>query len=239
VYFPQVNNNAAIPHGFSYSIPNSECWKNGVNHVITVKPCGGTANISSGSANLSCSGTGSGTCGTITGGGGTGTTGVNCPTPTAGNPVVFHWDNASQSVWFAHLGPTGQMYATFDANPSSPAFTHTQLTNSGVPSTKIPCFLNGVKQSRVANSVDDNSGVEVYPNPTNGKVKVGFSLQQDENVWLNLYDSQGRNLQLRDFEGKSGRNTIELDLQDYPSGAYFINLQYAQKREVLKVVKVN
>jgi hypothetical protein len=235
------NNNAAIPHGFSYSIPNSECWKNGANHVITVKPCGGSANITSGSANLSCSGTGSGTCGGTTGGGDTGggTTGTDCPTPTAGNPVVFHWDNASQSVWFAHLGPTGQRYASFGQNPGSPALTHTQLANSGVPSTKIPCFLNGVKQSRVANSVDDNSDVEVYPNPTNGKIKVGFTLQQDENVWLNLYDSQGRNLQLKDFEGKSGRNLVELDLQDYPSGAYFINFQYAQKREVIKVMKVN
>jgi PA14 domain/Secretion system C-terminal sorting domain/Putative serine esterase (DUF676) len=240
------NNNAAIPHGFSYAVPNNACWKNGANHVITVKPCGGTANISNGSANLSCTGTGSGTCGTTTTTGGgttgtgtTGTTGVNCPTPTVGNPVVFHWDVASQSVWFAHLGPTGQMYASYDANPSSPAFTHTQLANSGVPSTKIPCFLNGVKQSRVANSVDDNSGVEVYPNPTNGKIKVGFSLSQDENVWINLYDNQGRSLQIRDFEGKSGKNLIELDLQDYPSGAYFIDLQSSQKREVEKVMKVN
>ena len=131
------------------------------------------------------------------------------------------------------------MYASFDQNPDSPALTHTQLANSGVESTQIPCFLNGTKQGRVANNLDDERGIEAYPNPTDGKVKVGFTLAQDETVWLNLYDSQSRSLQIKDFEGKTGRNVIEIDLQDYPSGAYFINLQSSQKREVMKVMKVN
>jgi Secretion system C-terminal sorting domain/DUF5010 C-terminal domain len=93
--------------------------------------------------------------------------------------------------------------------------------------------------NRIAVITETEESFEVYPNPTNGKIKIGFSLQQDENVWLNLYDSQGRSLQIRDFEGKYGRNLIEIDLQDYPSGAYFINLQSSQKREVQKVMKVN
>ena len=67
----------------------------------------------------------------------------------------------------------------------------------------------------------------------------GFTLEKDENVWFNLYDTQGKNLQLNDFEGKKGRNEVEFDLQNYTSGAYFIDLQYNQKREVRKVMKVN
>jgi hypothetical protein len=87
----------------------------------------------------------------------------------------------------------------------------------------------------------DKNGMPIFVLQTWTTVGVSYSatLQQDENVWINLYDNQGRSLQIRDFEGKSGKNLIELDLQDYPSGAYFINLQYAQKWEIQKVMKVN
>jgi PA14 domain/Secretion system C-terminal sorting domain len=149
---PAFNNNpAAIPHGYSYVPPSNAWWKNGQNHTVTARPCGGTQDLS--------------------------------------------------------------------ASPKT---------------------VNCAPGSRIASSEEsDEKSVEVYPNPTTGKVKVGFYLLKDESVWLNLYDSQSRNLQIKDFEGKNGYNLIEIDLQDYPSGAYFINLQSSQKREVKKVMKVD
>ncbi len=145
-------NPAAVPHGYSYYPPSNASWKNGQNHTITARPCGGTQDLAGSPMNVNCA-------------------------------------------------------------PGS---------------------------TRIASSVDsDEKSVEVYPNPTDGKVKVGFYLLKEESVWLNLYDSQSRSLQIKDFEGKSGYNLVEIDLQDYPSGAYFINLQSSQKREVMKVMKVN
>jgi hypothetical protein len=145
------NNPAAIPHGYSYIPPSNAWWKNGQNHTVTARPCGGTQDL------------------------------------------------------------------------------------TGSPKT-----VNCAPGSRIAASDEpENKAVEVYPNPTTGKIKVGFYLPKDENVWLNLYDLQGKNLQLNDFEGKVGQNQVELDLQHYPSGTYFINLQSSQKREVKKVVKVD
>ena len=159
--------------------------------------------------------------------------------PTYSNPQWFHWDNASSSLWFAHYGPTGKLYAATDANPATPALTRQRLLNSGVTPTLASCFLDGTKQRIASDLSEIEMNLEVYPNPTNGKIKVGFTLQKDENVWFNLYDTQGKNLQLSDYEGKSGRNIVEFDLQNYPVGAYFIDLQYNQKREIRKVMKVN
>lgn len=159
--------------------------------------------------------------------------------PTYSNPQWFHWDYASSSLWFAHYGLTGKLYAATDANPATPALTRQQLLNSGVTPTLANCFLDGTKQ-RIASGLSEiEMNLEVYPNPTNSKIKVGFTLQKDENVWFNLYDTQGKNLQLSDYEGKSGHNVVEFDLQNYPAGAYFIDLQYNQKREIRKVMKVN
>jgi hypothetical protein len=134
---PAFNNNpAAIPHGYSYAPPSNAWWKNGQNHTVTARPCGGTQDL------------------------------------------------------------------------------------TGSPKT-----VNCAPGSRIATSDEsEDKSVKVYPNPTTGKIKVGFYLPKDENVWLNLYDLQGKNLQLNDFEGKAGQNQVELDLQHYPTGTYFINL---------------
>ncbi|MDZ7898983.1 MAG: T9SS type A sorting domain-containing protein [Arcicella sp.] len=215
---------------------------------LTATGCGGSITWSNGSSSNPLTGVGSGTytatctvnnCTSgpsnsvaIGGGGG------SCP--TYNNPQWFHWDNASSSLWFAHYGPTGKLYAATDANPATPALTRQQLLNSGVTPTLANCFLDGSKQRIAAiQSAEIPEKITVHPNPTTGKIKIVFSLQKAENVWLNLYDTQGKSLDLRDFEGKSGRNEMEYDLQNYPSGAYFVNFQSSEKREVLKVMKVN
>ena len=215
---------------------------------LTANGCNGTITWSNGSNSNPLTGVGSGTytatctvnnCTSgssnsvaIGGGGG------SCP--TYNNPQWFHWDYATSNLWFAHYGPTGKLYASTDANPDTPALTRQQLLSSGVTPTLANCFLDGTKSRMAAVELEEiPENIVVYPNPTTGKIKIVFALQKAENVWLNLYDGQGKYLDLRDFEGKSGRNEMEYDLQNYPSGAYFVNFQSSEKREVLKVMKVN
>ena len=119
------------------------------------------------------------------------------------------------------------------------------LIGAGMNPTTAACFASynpGCGALRVAAETtqeETDNPISVFPNPTTGKIKIFFSLTKSDNVWLNLYDVQGKSLDLRDFEGKMGRNEMEYDLQNYPSGAYFVNFQSSEKREVLKVMKVN
>jgi Secretion system C-terminal sorting domain len=145
------NNPAAVPHGYSYYPPTNAWWKNGQNHTVTARPCGGTQDL-------------------------------------GGSPKTINCASGSR------IGTTEE---------------------------------------------SEEKVIEVYPNPTTGKVKVNFYLSKDEKVWLRLNDLQGKNLQLKDFEGKTGQNLIELDLQNYPTGTYYINLQSSEKREVSKVIKID
>ena len=116
-------------------------------------------------------------------------------------------------------------------NVSGSNFAHNKLC-------AVPASSNR-NVSRMAVFEEEEKPISIYPNPTTGKIKIVFALQKAENVWLNLYDVQGKSLDLRDFEGKLGRNEMEYDLQNYSSGAYFVNFQSSEKREVLKVMKVN
>jgi hypothetical protein len=163
-----------------------------------------------------------------------------------GNPSCPYTNGQFLTEWFgneivrAYICGT-KFYAKNDAGYFK---SRSWLTGTGrFTAAELACFEEvnpGCGGLRIAsNLLETNSGLEVFPNPTNGKIKIGFTLQKDENVWFNLYDTQGKNLQLSDYEGKKGRNEVEFDLQNYSSGAYFIDLQYDQKREVRKVVKVN
>lgn len=120
----------------------------------------------------------------------------------------------------------------------------TWLVAAGYNATAADCFATnnpGCGALRVAADIleYENENFEAYPNPTNGKVNVSFTLQTDESIWLNLYDSQGKSILITNFEGKVGHNVVEFDLQNHPSGTYFINIQGLEKREVKKVIKIN
>jgi Secretion system C-terminal sorting domain/Putative binding domain, N-terminal len=167
-----------------------------------------------------------------------GTGGGGCPTYTEGQIVVY--DSNTNENFFAHFSGSGTLYATPDGLGLFPPATRQRLINAGLSATVANCFADGTTGGRIATTEEEiPEKIMVYPNPTTGKIKIVFSLQKSENVWLNLYDTQGKSLDLRDFEGKAGRNEMEYDLQNYSSGTYFVNFQSSEKREVLKVTKVN
>ena len=163
-----------------------------------------------------------------------------------GNPSCSYTNGQFLTEWFGNEIVRAYICGTkyYAKNDAGYFKSKAWLTGTGrFTAAELACFEEvnpGCGGLRIASSlIETDNGLEVFPNPTNGKIKVSFTLQKDENVWFNLYDTQGKNLQLNDFEGKKGRNEVELDLQNYSFGTYFIDLQYNQKLEVRKVMKVN
>ena len=65
--------------------------------------------------------------------------------------------------------------------------------------------------------------IQVIPNPTNGKTKVNFALNDDNNIQVSLVDALGKTVKLftkQDFT--SGFNSFTFDVSDMSSGVYFI-----------------
>jgi Carbohydrate esterase, sialic acid-specific acetylesterase/Secretion system C-terminal sorting domain len=244
------------------TLPNAPTISSPSNCNLSASGCTGTVTWSNGatgnSTTVSSSGPYTATCtvGTCIS---TNSNSVNvtCPTTTSHCPYTdasgwhhwnyfemqwkvgnyFAWDAANSRILFAFNGPSG-LYASFSNNPLNGALTRQQIADVGVPADIVGCFNNGFY--RIASATTEPSQeINVFPNPTSGKVTVDFSLETAENVWLNLYNSQGRSMDLKDIEGKEGNNSIELDIKHYPAGTYFINLQSSQKREVKKVVKID
>lgn len=62
-----------------------------------------------------------------------------------------------------------------------------------------------------------------YPNPANYQVTVPYSLQQDNNAVLEIYDATGRQMEQRVLT--PGEGMVRINVTAYPKGLYFYRLQ--------------
>lgn len=101
-----------------------------------------------------------------------------------------------------------------------PAFEDKNL-EPGLPIELNPT-INDCVLSVSSEDVIKHDHWEIYPNPTNGQVK----LDSDNSGSLNIYDIYGR--KLRQIEVKSGKNNISID--NFSSGIYFFSFENEVKK---------
>ena len=72
---------------------------------------------------------------------------------------------------------------------------------------------------------EDISILSVYPNPFNPSTNIEFSLSQSSNVFMSVYDVNGRLIKLLiNDEFSPGVHSFSWDASNYPSGIYFVRL---------------
>jgi len=78
------------------------------------------------------------------------------------------------------------------------------------------------------------SELKIYPNPFNSQTIVSFSSPINERGSLRIYDANGKFIQSI-FDGiiEKGENKIVVDLNNFASGNYFLNLR-VKKRNITK-----
>ncbi|MCH8318216.1 MAG: T9SS type A sorting domain-containing protein, partial [Bacteroidetes bacterium] len=80
-----------------------------------------------------------------------------------------------------------------------------------------------------------NYQLKVYPNPNDGSFILSYQLSEPEEILLRVKDMLGRSLYFQKFPKSSGEIQHNIELQDYPSGIYFVEIQ---TEKVSKTVKV-
>jgi hypothetical protein len=83
-------------------------------------------------------------------------------------------------------------------------------------------FYGGVGENEI-------SKLEVYPNPTNGIVKI----QTEINEQISIYDAAGKII----FTAVANTNSFEIDLSDFENGLYFITAVSGDEFRNAKVIK--
>jgi hypothetical protein len=68
------------------------------------------------------------------------------------------------------------------------------------------------------------SAFNVYPNPNNGKFVVEFDLNQTQSADLMVFNNIGQIVSVNKFGKLQGINRVEMDLTDFATGIYHVNL---------------
>ncbi|PWK18910.1 putative secreted protein (Por secretion system target) [Arcicella aurantiaca] len=79
--------------------------------------------------------------------------------------------------------------------------------------------------------------LNVYPNPANNRISLGFNLQDFKPVLIEVFDNLGRRVYYSDTYGVAGDNDLEINIQNFVAGAYFINVKIDQKYYQRKFLK--
>jgi hypothetical protein len=101
-------------------------------------------------------------------------------------------------------------------------------------------LTHGFQQQLIITTIEENLEtmvtVTVYPNPASDIVNIKFEEALDEEVNLTLINTQGKLVKTVVIEA----TTIEkqINLQDLPSGMYYIKLTKGKLSNVYKVVKL-
>lgn len=79
----------------------------------------------------------------------------------------------------------------------------------------------------------------VFPNPAGSNIQVGYLLEKDGPVSIELFDSRGASFyRMEDQVQPSGMHNQVIDLKPVPAGVYFIRMRSDQQVKTVKVVKM-
>ena len=118
-----------------------------------------------------------------------------------------------------------------NVNTSENYYRLKQIDNDGVfeysevVHITVDCFEQGISE------------VNLYPNPikNNDFINVTFnSVIDKEDLQVKVFDVLGRPVSIQIISVKSGRNAIEMNVGDLPSGNYFINIKDVSYKGITK-----
>jgi Zn-dependent metalloprotease len=145
--------------------------------------------------------------------------------PVALLPVQFT-DQSSNSptAWLWDFGDLGT--STFQ-NPShtyaSPGiYTVTLIATNCVSSDTTTILMNILPNGIAENLIP--ASFSVYPNPAQNLLHVSFTLQDNENVKLQLTDITGKLVREINPLATKGENNLSLNLEGIDNGIYFLNI---------------
>jgi hypothetical protein len=101
-------------------------------------------------------------------------------------------------------------------------------------------LTHGVQQemiiTAVEETIDDAVKIKVFPNPADAIVNVQFEAPVDEEIILDILDSQGKLVKTDLID--SAMTEKQINLQDFPAGIYYLRLTKGKHSNVYKVVKL-
>ncbi|HYG16777.1 MAG TPA: T9SS type A sorting domain-containing protein, partial [Bacteroidia bacterium] len=147
---------------------------------------------------------------------------------TTANAVTWDWDFGDNSGTATTKNPT-YTYATVGSFDVKLIVTDNNL-----------CVDSATQQITTANvstgEIEGLNRLEVYPNPTTGKVKLDLNWQGNGVITIKVTDITGRTISTETIT-ETGVMSREINLTALPGGTYLVHIQAESGEKVIKLLK--
>jgi len=83
---------------------------------------------------------------------------------------------------------------------------------------------------------DKNNIFSVYPNPTNGKINLFFTINSTSKTKISISDIYGKIIYYKENNLHAGTHTEQIDLNNFSNGVYFISLNTTEQKSTRKII---
>ena len=94
-----------------------------------------------------------------------------------------------------------------------------------------------IKQVNAIEDFQNDKSITIYPNPTNGKLKIETCNMGSEICDIVIYDILGAIQTIENRKSDIGKSDIEIDISHLQAGIYFLSVRYGNNFFVRKIVK--
>ncbi len=180
-------------------------------------------------------------------------TSVNITSPTT---VDISWptdiDDVKWRIKYRIPGPTGTAWVTL--NPTVPMVSLTDLVTGAEYKykTKTKCaaaWTNwsgneyftipnsfSIQNTSIKNRISSND-INAYPNPVSDHLTIEWFADKSSNTQLQLFNQQGSSVLEQSFDSTKGFNQLELNIENLPTGIYFLKYIENERIATTRIVK--
>lgn len=134
--------------------------------------------------------------------------------------------NSPGSMWHVDISPDGSYVCATGKH------VHANVMGSGADVYMADVSQTGIEGTGFAGPL----GLSLYPNPSPGSAAIGFTLPEQGNVEVSVFDLAGRRVQQMTAEGLArGDHNMPLSA-DLPSGLYIVSLRFGGESVSRKLV---
>jgi hypothetical protein len=137
-------------------------------------------------------------------------------TSSSFDTVIYTAPNSAECIWTLRT-------FTFMA-PNNGQFITVKLSDGGVSDTWCHIDNFTIQQTTSINSYNQNSPVQIFPNPFTSQTTITFPLQQTNTI-IKIINSLGEEIRTINFTGKQ----LVIDKAEMKAGIYFVQTTDEQK----------
>lgn len=152
--------------------------------------------------------------------------------PKSGDSYTI--ERSSGNGAFVEIGSVKELYAFIDQKPLEGQNTYrlSQISTSG------QVIYSNKEASAFYTSIYYSRELALNPNPTSNNLQVHYKVEKDAVLYIQLLDQMGNLLEQHTPDTHSGGHRhINLNVNSYPSGIYFIRLVDNKGAEVQQFYK--